>query len=42
LKKRKNRDLFDSDDGNDNKNKKDYLWNEEEFNIKKNKKVSVS
>lgn len=40
-KKRKNRDLFDSDDDNDNKSEKDYLWNEE-LNTKKNKKVSIS
>jgi len=31
--------LFDSDD--DNKNEKDSLWNEDEFKVKKCKKVSI-
>jgi len=33
------RDLFDSDD--DNNNEKDSLWNEDEFKVKKSKKVSM-
>lgn len=33
------RDLFGSDD--DSNNEKDSLWNEDEFKIKKNKKVGI-
>lgn len=38
-KKKTKRDLFDSD--NDNNNEKDSLWNEDEFKVKKSKKVGI-
>lgn len=38
-KKKTKRDLFDSDD--DNNNEKDSLWNEDEFKVKKSKKITL-
>ncbi|XP_018301936.1 MATH and LRR domain-containing protein PFE0570w, partial [Mycetomoellerius zeteki] len=38
-KKKTKRDLFDSD--NDNNNEKDSLWNEDEFKVKKSKKITL-
>jgi len=38
--KKKKIDLFDGDDNDDNNNKDD-LWNEDEFNANKPKKVSI-
>jgi len=39
--KKKKIDLFDTDDNHDSNNKQDILWNEDEFNVNKPKKVSI-
>ncbi|XP_011061588.1 PREDICTED: uncharacterized protein LOC105150294 [Acromyrmex echinatior] len=38
-KEKTKRDLFDSDD--DNNNEKNFLWNEDEFKVKKRKKITL-